>query len=299
MDLRQSEIGLLIALDALLEEENVTAAAQRLGITQPAMSAQLARLRALFGDPLLAASGRKLLPTARAIEIKAPLRILLADLDLLVRETAQFDPSTTERSFQIIGTDFVHAVMSSHLTKAMAEQAPRAKLALLPFDPPALWPQLEQDKADLALVTGMNPPEARRRPGLTETFKVIQRKGHPRGAEPLTLDEFCAAEHLLVSPEGGGFVGAADKILAEMGRKRRVACSAPSFLLAPALIARSDYLAVIPARLADLYVDAVDSFDPPFTPPEFDVDLLWHPRRHKDPAHVWLRSLVAEIAARL
>ena len=299
MDLKQSEIGLLIALDALLEEENVTAAARRLGITQPAMSAQLARLRALFGDPLLAASGRKLLPTARAIEIKAPLRILLADLDLLVRETAEFEPSTTERAFRIIGTDYVHAVFSSPLTEAMAKQAPLAKLALLPFDPPALWSQLEQDKADLALATGMNLPEARRRPGLTETFKVIQRKGHPRGAGPVTLDEFCAAEHLLVSPEGGGFIGAADKILAEMGRARRIACSAPSFLLAPALIARSDYLAVIPARLADLYSESVDNFDPPFKPPEFAVDLLWHPRRQKDPAHVWLRSLIADIASRL
>ncbi|MDJ0627682.1 MAG: LysR family transcriptional regulator [Rhodobacter sp.] len=296
MDLKQSEIGLLIALDALLEAESVTAAAQVLGISQPAMSAQLARLRTLFNDPLLTASGRRLVPTARALEVRQPLRALLADLDLLVRESAQFDPATTDRTFRLIGTDYVHAVLSTELLKAFADTAPKARVALLPFDPPAVWPHLEQDGADLALATGMNLPEARRRPGLVEEFKVIQRKGHPRGDAPFTLDAFCAADHVLISPEGGGFFGAADKILADMGRVRRIACSLHSFLLAPALVSGSDLIALIPVRLAALHSDLIDAYDPPFPSPEFSVDLLWHPRRQKDPAHVWFRSLVARVA---
>lgn len=299
MDIKQSDIGLLIALDTLLELESVTGAADRLGLSQPAMSAQLARLRMLFGDPLLAASGRKLVPTARALEIKERLRTLLADLDLLVRETALFDPLTTERSFRLIGTDYVHAILSAHLAQAVAEQAPTARVALLPFDPPEVWRKLEVDEADLALVTAMDLPEARRRPGLTETFKVVQRKGHPRGVAPMTLDAFCAAEHVLVSPEGGGFFGATDKVLKDMGRSRRVASSAPSFFVAMALVARSDLLALIPVRLAALYGDDIEQFDPPFPSPEFSVDLLWHPRRQKDPAHVWLRSLVSDLTSSL
>jgi len=297
MDLKQSDVGLLIALDALLADESVTAAAQRLGISQPAMSAQLARLRALFNDPLLAASGRKLIPTARALEIKQPLRVLLADLDLLVRESAQFDPATTDRTFRLIGTDYVHSVLSPALLQAVAREAPKARLALLAFDPPAVWPQLEQDKADLALVTGMNLPEARQRRGLHEAFTVIQRKGHPRGLTPFTLESFCAEEHILVSPEGGGFFGAADKVLAETGRARRVACSVPSFLLAPTLVAHSNRITLIPLRLAELHSGLVDRIDPPFPSPAFSVDLLWHPRRQKDPAHVWFRSLVARTTA--
>ncbi|MEM9394565.1 MAG: LysR family transcriptional regulator [Pseudomonadota bacterium] len=299
MDLKQSDIGLLIALDALLEEGSVTAAARTLSVSQPAMSAQLARLRVLFNDPLLTASGRKLVPTARALEIKAPLKALLADLDLLVRESAQFDPSTTDRTFLLIATDYMHAVLSAALLKAFAQEAPNARVALLAFDPGKTWNQLERDEADLALVTGMDLPEARQRPGLVEKFKVVQRKGHPRGTDPFTIESFCAAEHILVSPEGGGFFGATDKLLAASGRSRRIACSVPSFLLAPALVASSDLIALIPVRLADLHKDLVDPFDPPFPSPEFSVDLRWHPRRQNDPAHIWFRSLVFRIASAL
>jgi len=297
MDMKQSDIGLLIALDVLLEHESVTTAAEILGISQPAMSAQLARLRSLFNDQLLAASGRKLVPTARAMELKTPLRALLADLDLLVRQTAQFDPATTDRTFRVIGTDYIHDVLAPDLFAYVSDKAPGAKLALLSFDPATVWSQLEQDQADVALTTGMTLPEARRRSGLTETFKVIQRKGHPRGTDPFSLDAFCEATHALISPEGGGFVGRADKLLASMGRSRRVACSLPNFLLAPRLIASSDLIALIPERLARLNKDLVDQFDPPFASPTFEVDLLWHPRRQNDPAHVWLRSLISDLAA--
>ena len=297
MDLKQSDIGLLIALDALLERESVTAAARALRVSQPAMSAQLGRLRRLFNDPLLTTSGRKLVPTARALEIKAPLRALLADLDLLVRENAQFDPSTTDRTFRLVGTDYVHAVLAAPLLKSFGEFAPNARVSLLPFDPPKVWAQLEHDDADLALATGMNLQEARRRPGLIEDFKVIQRMDHPRGAGPITLDAFSRAEHVLISPEGGGFLGAADDVLAKMGRERRIVCSLPSFLLTPALVASSDLIAMIPARLAALHRNHVDLFDPPFPSPRFSVDILWHPRRQGDPAHVWLRSIVARIVS--
>lgn len=297
MDLKQSEIGLLIALDALLEAQSVTGAAQTLGISQPAMSAQLARLRALFNDPLLASSGRKLVPTVRAMALKQPLRAHLAHLDLLVRESVQFDPATSDRTFRIIGTDYVHSVLSTALLQNVAMLAPKTRIALLPFDPTTLWSQLEQDDVDLALVTGMNLPEAKRRSGLAEAFKVIQRKDHPRGTTRFTLDSFCAADHVLISPEGGGFYGATDKLLADLGRRRRISCSLPSFLLAPSVVAGSDLVAMIPTRLADLHLDRVEQFDPPFPSPQFSVDLLWHPRRQKDPAHVWLRSLVARIAS--
>lgn len=299
MDLKQSEIGLLIALDILLEEESVTAASQALGISQPAMSAQLARLRTLFNDPLLTASGRKLVPTARALELRQPLRALLADLDLLVRESAKFDPATSDRTFSMVATDYMHAVLSSQLLQAFAQEAPNARVALLAFDPRTVWSRLEQDEADLAFVTDMNLPDARQRPGLVEEFKVIQRKGHPRGDKPFTLNSFCEVEHILVSPEGGGFLGAADKILAATGRKRRIACSVPSFLLAPALVANSDLIALIPNRLAARHTDFVSQFDPPFSSPDFSVDLLWHPRRQNDPAHIWFRSLVFRTASTL
>lgn len=299
MDMKKSEIGLLIALDALLEAESVTTAAHALGISQPAMSAQLARLRTLFNDPLLTTSGRKLVPTVRALEVREPLRALLADLDLLVRESVAFDPATTDRTFRVIGTDYVHSVLSAALHETFARLAPNARLAFMPFDPPTVWPLLEHDRADLALATGMNLPDAKRRPGMNETFKIVQRKDHPRGTGPFTLDAFCAMEHILVSPEGGGFFGAADKILSELGRSRRITCSLPSFLLAPSLVASSDLVALLPVRLASSYGDRLEQFDLPFPSPEFAVDLLWHPRRHNDPAHKWFRSTAATLSSSL
>ncbi|MEM1316503.1 MAG: LysR substrate-binding domain-containing protein, partial [Pseudomonadota bacterium] len=228
-----------------------------------------------------------------------PLRALLADLDLLVRESAAFDPASSTRAFRVVGTDYVHAVLTPSLLDAARREAPHARFGLLPFDPATVWSLLENDAADLAFVTGMTLPDARRLPGPTERFKVIQRKGHPRGPGPVSLDGFCAAEHVLVSPEGGGFVGAADRILADLGRERQVVCSLPSFLLAPTVVAGSDLIALIPERLARLHGDLVDAFDPPFPSPSFSVDILWHPRRQRDPAHVWVRTLAARAAAEL
>ncbi|MEO0360948.1 MAG: LysR family transcriptional regulator, partial [Pseudomonadota bacterium] len=131
MDLSQSDLGLLLALDALFEEEAVTPAAKRLGISQPAMSAQLARLRRLFDDPLLIPSGRRMVLTERARAIREPLRRHLSDLDALVREAARFDPATTDATFRVMGTDYVHAAMGPALSRRLAARAPGARLALL------------------------------------------------------------------------------------------------------------------------------------------------------------------------
>ncbi|MEM8972437.1 MAG: LysR family transcriptional regulator [Pseudomonadota bacterium] len=295
MDLKQAEIGLLIALDVLLETESVTQAARRLGISQPAMSAQLTRLRKMFNDPLLVASGRRLMPTARAAQLREPLRHLLSDLDAIVREHTHFNPVLSDRTFHLIGTDYVHAVLGAPLIAELAKDAPKARLAMLPFDPPAVWRTLEGDQADAALVTGMNFPDARVRDGLDEDFVAIQRKRHPRGSRKLTLKMFCDAEHILVSPEGGGFTGAADKALNELDRSRRVAYSIPSFLLAPSLVAQSNLLCLLPRRLAVLHSHSVDSYELPFPSPRFKVQLIWHPRRHNDPAHVWFRALLVKV----
>ncbi len=292
MDLKQAEIGLLIALDALLETGGVTAAARRLNVSQPAMSAQLARLRRLFNDPLLIPSGRRLLPTTKAQSLKEPLHQLLSDLDALVRESADFDPKTSDRSFRLIGTDYVHAVIGPSLAQRLSQAAPQTRLALLPFDPPKVWSHLEEDSVDAALAIGMDLPEARVREGLEEDFLVIRRKAHPRGQGALDLEAFCAADHLLISPEGGGFTGATDRILERLGRSRRVVWSLPSFLLAPAFVATSDVLCLLPRRLALLHQDKVDCFELPFPSPRFTLKLFWHPRRQADPAHVWFRAEV-------
>jgi len=295
MDIKQGDLGLLLALDALLDEESVSAAASRLGMSQPAMSAQLKRLRHLFNDPLLTPSGRRLVATSRALPLQHDLKRHLQDLDALVRENKTFDPSTTRKTFRVIGTDYVHAVLAATLEARLRSQAPNARLALLSFDPKTVWSALENDKTDIALVTGMMLADARAQSVIEEDFRVIQRRGLPRGTKKMTLGAFCSAPHILVSPEGGG----ADKVLAAMGRSRTVTVSLPSFLLAPALVAKSDALCLLPRRIADLHDGVVDAFEPPFESPTFNVDMLWHPRRQNDPAHIWFRDEVKALAKRI
>ncbi|WP_305984719.1 LysR family transcriptional regulator [Roseibium sp. MMSF_3544] len=295
MDIKQGDIGLLMALDALLEHESVSAAAAQLGISQPAMSAQLKRLRQLFNDPLLTPSGRRLVATSRARRLQTDLRRNLQDLDALVRENNAFDPATARNTFRLVGTDYVHALLGPKLEERMRRLAPNARLAFLAFEPKTLWMLLENDTVDLALATGMSLPDAMSRTALAEQFCVIMRRDHPLSGEELTLEAFCAARHVLVSPEGGGFVGAADKALARHGLKRQVSVSLPSFLLAPALVAQSDAFCLIPRRLAERYKDIVVSHRPPLNVPGFDVTMLWHPRRQNDPAHMWFRGEVGAL----
>lgn len=296
MDIKQGDIGLLVALDALLEHESVSRAADQLGISQPAMSAQLKRLRQLFNDPLLTPSGRRLVATSRALALQQDLRRHLQNLDALVRENETFDPAVTQKTFRMIATDYVHLILAARLEEQISAAAPAARLAFLPFEPRSMWEVLEGDGADLALVTGMELPDAISRPAMSETFCMIMRRGHPLEETELTPESFCEQRHILISPEGGGFVGAIDRALAGLGMNRHVAVSLPSFLLAPGLVAASDALCVVPRRLADLYRDSVVCRDLPFDVSGFDVDMLWHPRRQNDPAHTWFRGEIASLA---
>lgn len=293
MDLRQGDVGLLLALDALLETCSVTQAAAKIGVSQPAMSAQLARLRGLLGDSLLVPSGRKMVPTSRAVALQPELRSLLQQMDALVSSGRSFDPLETQATFSILATDYAHAVLGPSLLRIIAEEAPHARVAFLPFFAAEAWPSLESNRADIVLATGIKPLQARTRRGLSEDFVTVARRAHPLRAELASLGGMCAAEHLLVSPTGGGFEGRIDERLAELERSRRVSCSVPSFLLAPALVTASDYLCVLPRRIAELAREDLETFELPFPSPRFDLDLFWHSRRQDDPAHIWFRDVVS------
>lgn len=298
MDLRRSDLGLLLALDALLAEGGVTRAAERLGISQPALSAQLARLRDVFGDPLLVPAGKRMAPTPLAEDLREPLHSLLDELQALVRERRAFEPAKDRRTLRVSATDYLHRVVTQPFADYLADAAPGVRLALLAFDARRAWTQLENDEIDLIVTSeGLTPEGARGRRLFDERFVYIQRPGHPRGTGPLDLDGFCHFDHILVSPVGGAFVGITDEALASVGRTRRVALSVPNFLLVVPLIAGSDRVAVVPERLARSYGRAVDVFEPPLPIPGFAVFSSWHSRRHRDLAHVWLRERLAEAAA--
>ncbi|WP_116138828.1 LysR family transcriptional regulator [Trinickia diaoshuihuensis] len=299
VDLRGIDLNLLVSLDALLEASNVTRAAERLHLTQPAVSTQLARLRQIFGDPLLipAPSGRGMTRSVRATELMAPLKAALAQLEAVVRSEPTFDPLADTRSFTIAGSDQAVAVLGFRLMQWWAGHAgPNVQLAFVASEHAAGIERFERGEIDLLIGSERGVPAwAKARKLYEERFVFVQRKGHPRGAAPLDLDTYCALDHVLVSTSGGSFFGFMDEHLEAIGRARRVALSVQHFTVVPELLARTDYVSTLPSRLVTRYRDTLDMFDLPFEARGFTMFAAWHPRSQLDPASIWLRNALADV----
>ena len=301
LDIRGVDLPLLVSLDVLLEEQHVTRAAARLHLSQPAMSAQLARLRALFGDPLLvpADSGRGMLATPRALELQAPLRAALAMLGQAVRRDAPpFDPRTAERTFHIAGNDnAVLMLMLPVVQQVAAIGGPGLKLAFRTPEPEHLAGQLERGEIDL-LVGGSRfvPATLRSTPVLLVEHRMAQRKGHPRGTGPLDLDQYCAQRHIVVSTNGS-FHAFMDDQLAKLGRARSVPVAVAQYNLVPPMLAATDLVCTLPSRFLDRFEQQLDTFALPVRVPALDLSLAWHPRSEHDAGLRWLRDLVTAAAA--
>jgi DNA-binding transcriptional LysR family regulator len=300
MDIRSIDLNLLLALDALLSERNVTRAAARLNLSQSAMSAALGRLRALFGDPLLLRAAGGMVPTAKGLELAAPVKQVLADIGRLVQQGGAFDPATAGVTFTIAASDYVEFAILPRLVDFLEANAPLARLAVKPMDFGAIGKQLEAGDVDIGILgAGFAPPNVRSRPLYLERFMCVARHDHPQVADRLTLDLFCELDHVLVSPSGGSFVSPVDNALAALGRSRRVRLSVPHFLLVTEIIVRSDMLAVLPERLAGAYGDRLRVFEMPFDVPPFTIAKVWHERGHRDPALVWLRQALTDLTREL
>ncbi|WP_206951263.1 LysR family transcriptional regulator [Trinickia acidisoli] len=300
IDLRGIDLNLLVSLDALLEESNVTRAATRLHLTQPAVSTQLARLRQIFGDPLLipAPSGRGMTRSARGTELMAPLKAALAQLEAVVRRQPSFDPFADQRRFTVAGSDQAVAVLGFRLMQSWAGRAgPNVQLAFVAVEQSTSVERFERGEIDLLVGSErMVPAWAKARKLYDERFVFAQRKGHPRGASPLDLDAYCALDHVLVSTSGGSFFGFMDEHLQALGRARRVALSVQHFTVVPELLAMTDYVSTLPSRLVTRHRDTLDVFDLPFDARGFTMFAAWHPRSQLDPASVWLRETLADVA---
>jgi DNA-binding transcriptional LysR family regulator len=296
IDVRSVDLNLLVALDALLAERNVTRAAARLRLSQSAMSATLGRLRTLFGDPLLLRTAGGMLPTSKGQELVAPVRQVLAEIGRIVQRPERFDPAAADRTFTIAASDYVEYAILPRLVDFLEARAPRARLAVRPMDFGSVGRQLEGGDVDLGILGAVfAPPTLRSRPLFVERFVCIVRKGHPHVGERITLDDYCALDHVLVSPSGGAFTAPADDALAALGRTRHVRLSVPHFLLVPEILTRSDMIGVLPERLARGYGERFRVFDLPFELAPFSVVAVWHERTHRDPALAWLRQSVADL----
>jgi len=289
-------LDLLRCFVELYRAGQVTRAARAAGLSQPAMSRALARLRDQFGDPLFVRGPRGLVPTPRA-EVLAPEveRVLEAARSLL--RPARFDPAQLVRTFVLGTTDFVDAVVVPGVIAKIAAIAPRVAIATRPVgdDTPDA---LALGRYDLVIVPRPAvPADAIGVALFDDGFVCAVRRDHPGVGARLTLDRFCALPHLQIAPRGtpGGPV---DSALDALGRSRRVVVQTPTFFSAPLIVARSDLLLTAPTRLLAAVGKpfGLRILPAPLELARFEVWSAWHPRAHHDPAHEWFRGVVATVA---
>ncbi|USX28303.1 LysR family transcriptional regulator [Oxalobacteraceae bacterium OTU3CINTB1] len=288
--LRRLDLNLLVTLDVLLSEHNVTRAARRLNFSQPSISVHLAKLRDIFGDPLLLPGPRGMMPTARAEELREPLRQALEALGRAVSPAQPFEPSNADQTWRVAATDYGESTILLPVLSELRALAPGTRLAVLEMNPARIARQAEQGEIDLAFHTvAGSPPGMRRRTLFAERYVLAGRADHPRLKRKPTLKQFCALEHVLVSSDGGGFHGVTDAALAQVGLSRRVALSVPHFLFMVSVLQSTDLVAMLPERLVRDNA-ALKVVEPPVDIPGYEMAMLWHERSHRDPAHQWLRD---------
>ena len=297
MDIKRIDFNLLVTLDALLAERSVSRAAQRLNLSQPALSAQLARLRAMLGDPLFVPSHRGMTPTPLALGLQAPLAAALARLRDVVTSARAFDPARDEFTLHVACSDYVQSALLLDFTLALRRAAPGLRIALRPADSARLEAQMEQGDVDLAVLTPEGIAESlRSRPLFEERYVFIARRGHPALRRPLDTRRFCELEHVMVSPRGGSFATPVDEVLDAQGLRRRVVVSASTFHSVLDLVERSDLVALVPARMVEGRNVRVRVLAPPLPVPGFAIHMAWHDRNHRDAVQRWVRERLAAFA---
>jgi DNA-binding transcriptional LysR family regulator len=302
--LNDLDLNLLRVLDAVLTTRHITRAARRLGLSQSATSHALARLRTLLGDELLVRGPDGLVPTARGEALQGPLRHIMEQLDVALAPPARFDPSTARRTFRIGAADYAQFVLLPPVLAHLAAHAPGVDLWVLPAPPAETLPAaLAGGELDLMVGATTAPVDGAglfERALFEERFVCVVREGHPvvRSAEDLDLDTFCTLPHAFIAPRGRRG-GAVDSALERIGRVRRIALAVPHFLVIPHVIAGSDLVVTIAARVAEHFARSLPLrvLPPPLTLPAFGIGLVWHERQHRDPGHAWLRDLLARVGA--
>lgn len=303
-NLRSVDLNLLVVFDALMAERNVTRAAARRGLSQPAVSKALGRLRDLFGDPLFVRRDRAMEPTARALELAGPIHGALADISRTLAVPAAFDPATARASFRIATIDLYHTNLLPALVRHLRAHAPGVDLQVRANDCSLLPEQLAGGEIDLAfapLVT--RAPDLHAEPLWTDRMVVLMARDNPL-RKTLTIESYAAAAHLVdaghvrVSADGVG-ASVVDAILAARGLRRRIVLVLPSSAGVPYVVGGTDLIATLPSRIADGLASMPDVCvqKPAFLNVEVSPHMFWHRRLHANPLHAWLRGAIRAIAA--
>ena len=298
-NLRNFDLNLLVAFDVLMTDLNVTRAAEHMFITQSAMSHILQRLRQQLDDPLLVKTPTGMKPTERAIALIDPIRVLLNEMEQLIQPPLEFDAGTSQLQFVLAATDYMELLLIPELSGLIDQIAPGIDIHVKRTE--SLFPVTQLESGSLDVVLGfesvLKPPAHLHCEHLfNDRMACVVRKDHPVIRKTPSLEEYVAASHMLISRTGSK-VGLIDQKLTEIGLERRIKLIVPHFLSAPLIVAETDMILSLPYRIAQQFKKfaPLEIFSVPVELPSYNLVMIWHPLRDKEPAHLWLRDKIITI----
>lgn len=295
MNIRDIDLNLLVIFNALIQDLNVSRAAIRVGLSQSAMSNALNRLRETFEDPLFTRTARGMVATQRARDLEVPIREALTALEGAFSAGNVFDPKTAKHLFSIATTDYVEYVLIPNLTHRFISEAPGVRLEVLPLKEKTPYKDLEEGKIDAAIgyFTDLQG-DVFQKELYSEEFVCMVSKKSPL-KDKMTVNQFAELKHVIVAP-WGGMTGLVDSVLEQQKKARAVVVSTPYFLVAPAIVAKTDYAVTMPRKLAETIAPlfGLKILKHPLELQKMTINLLWHERTHKDARAKWFRESVVK-----
>nr|CAA6830489.1 MAG: Transcriptional regulator, LysR family [uncultured Thiotrichaceae bacterium] len=311
MNIGRVDLNLLVYLDVLLREKNVTNAASQLGLSQPALSNGLRRLRTLFDDPLLVRTSEGMIPTERAQQLQPIIRDVLAQVDKAVQPQAAFNAGTAEHFFRVMASDYAESALFPHVLHRLREEAPGIVLDIMtPSDVSFL--DVEQGKVDMAINRFESLPQSFHQKEIwSDGFLCLMRADNPI-LDDFSLETYLAASHIWVSKTGMGVgvgmnphdvqhLGWVDEALKSLDKQRRITVFTRHYQAAMLLAEQNDLIVTLPSRAAQLQKNnpLVVIKEPPFEIPPFTLQMAWSSLLHHHPAHQWMRRFIVEVAEEL
>jgi DNA-binding transcriptional LysR family regulator len=295
--MKHPDLNLLLHFDALMSCRSLTSAAEQLGVSQPAISAALQRLRRLFNDPLLVREHGVWQPTEQALDLQRRFAPLLAEWRRSTHGNDAFDPAHSSRTLSLYATDYVQYTLLPRVLPDLARDAPHFQLRIVPARPRHGLSMLDTNHVEL--IAGYFPdptPDLRARLLYDEPAVCVVREGHPCLRKRWNLDAYLKYSHLDLAAHTRFFGNVIDRVLNSQNRQRTIAATLSSYLVCPFVIGASDLIATMPASVAHAMQGATRTviLKLPFALPHIAISLYWHERYQSDPGHAWLRQYIAE-----
>lgn len=290
------DLNLLVVFDAIAKDRNITAAARRIGLSQPAMSSALARLRRTFDDPLFVRTGGGMQPTPYAQMLMPPIQRACELVASSFEVETKFDPASASGTLQFYMTDIGEALFLPRLLHALAERAPGVNVKVLQI--PEHGEQAAMAAGDVDLAVGFFPDL---RAGFfqqrlyVDDFVGLVRAGHERAKGPMTVRQFAEMRHAVIATPGTGHAAAVEREVAK--HRLDVKLTIPHFMAVPDIIGQTDYVVIVPRRLARALarIEGIAMVELPIRMSSFEIKQHWHERYHRDPSNRWTRALIAEL----